>query len=147
MARSPLKILLVEDNENEACLLRQAVQQMNAGHTVQTVGNGEEATRYLLGQGQYQNREKFPLPNLLITDLEMPHMSGLAFLKWLRGHPECAVVPTIVFSSSRNAADVSEAYRLGANSYIAKPMGYPDLLQALRSIQEYWSLCERPSGA
>src|SRR5215472_4715623 len=113
MHRDLLRILLVEDNENEASLLQHAVHQMNAAHILHTVGNGEEATRYLLGQGQYQNREKYPLPNLLITDLQMPRMNGLAFLAWLQRHPECAVVPTIVLSSSTRAADVSEAYRLG----------------------------------
>lgn len=144
MKRGSLVILLVEDDENDIVLVRKATEAGGAGHTVYGVHGGEEAIAYLKGSGDFANRQKFPLPNVILTDLKMPGMGGFELLRWLRGNPRYAIIPTIVYSSSRLERDVQEAYRAGANSYIGKPGGLGELVEILHAIYEYWSRCECP---
>lgn len=139
-----LIILLVEDEENDVYFMERATAETGGGHQIHPVRDGREALSYLCGEGEFEDRVKFPLPNVIITDLKMPFMGGFELLKWLREHPECSVIPTIVFSSSRREEDVREAYRLGASSYITKPTSIVELTAIMRSIFEYWSRCERP---
>ena len=147
MKTGRLIILLVEDEENDVLFVQQATKKGNAGHIVHSVHHAEEAIHYLRGEGKYADRNKFPLPNVILTDLKMPRMNGFEFLRWLRSHPECSIIPTIVFSSSHLEADVKEAYRLGASSYIAKPRVLNELEEILRVIYEYWSRCECPPAS
>ena len=74
----------------------------------------------------------------------MPGMDGFQFLEWLRSHPECSVIPTILFTSSAQQDDIIKAYRLGATSFITKPHKIQDLIDLLRALYEYWSRCECP---
>ena len=144
MKSGRLRILLVEDEDNDIFLVQRATERGGAGHRVYPVRDGEEAIHYLRGQGMYADRQKFPLPNVILSDLKMQRMDGFEFLQWLRSHPECSVIPTIVFSSSRQESDVRQAYRFGANSYITKPSTAEELMQVLHAIYEYWSRCECP---
>jgi CheY-like chemotaxis protein len=75
----------------------------------------------------------------------MPGMDGFELLQWLKEHPECGIIPVIVFSSSRREADVRKAYQLGANAYIMKPRKLVELVDVLHSTYEFWSHCERPA--
>jgi CheY-like chemotaxis protein len=108
------------------------------------VDNGEEAIQYLCGSGKYSERNNFPFPTVILSDLKMPRMNGFELLRWVRKHPECSVIPTILFSSSAVEADVKEAYRLGANSYLVKPARMEEFVDLLRLVCEYWTRCERP---
>lgn len=108
------------------------------------VHNGEEAVLYLRGKGQFSDRSKYPLPNVVLTDLNMPGMDGFELLQWLRRNPQYSIIPAIVYSSSHLEQDVCKAYSLGANSYIAKPTSIHDMVEILRLIYEYWSRCECP---
>jgi len=137
-------VLLVEDDENTVFFVKQASSKVKAGHVIQAVNDGEQATKYLLGEGQYADRNKFPLPNIILLDLKMPRMSGLEFLEWVRHNPQCSIIPTIVLSGSQLESDVREAYRLGATSYMVKPVGLDKLIRLLECIFEYWSCCECP---
>jgi CheY-like chemotaxis protein len=139
-----LAILLVEDDENDIVLVRRAIQASGAGHRLHAVRDGEQAVAYLKGFNEFADREKFPIPNILLTDLKMPKMGGLDLLRWVRANPEYSVIPTIVYSSSDMETDVREAYRLGANSYIAKPSSLSGLVDTLRIVYDYWSRCEIP---
>jgi len=98
----------------------------------------------LRGDRQYADRLKFPLPTLILTDLKMPRMDGLEFLRWRRVSLRWSLVPTVMFSGSGLEKDVREAYRLGANSYFTKPSDRLQLVQILRVIFEYWATAERP---
>src|SRR5262252_10484098 len=120
MKRGHLVILLIEDEEKDIYFVRRATEQGTAGHSVYGVRDAEEAVNYLRGKGQYADRIRFPMPNVILTDLKMPRMDGFEFLRWLRRNPDCSIIPTIVCSSSRLESDLREAYRLGANCYLAK---------------------------
>src|SRR6266567_4843344 len=145
MNSGKLDILLAEDWDTDIFFVREATERVGASHTVHAVRDGREAIQYLRGEGQYADRKKFPLPNLILTDLKMPGMDGFEFLRWLRKHPdECSIIPTIVFTSSYLEEDVREAYRLGANSFITKPTALKELVDVLRVTYEYWSRCKCP---
>jgi CheY-like chemotaxis protein len=139
-----LIILLVEDDENDILFVREATGLTGERHRIHAVHDGQEAVDYLQGKDGYADRGKFPFPDVIVTDLKMPRMDGFDLLTWLREHPECSLLPTLVLSSSQNREDVRKAYKLGANSYIVKPMMITVLRDTLRSVFDYWSRCERP---
>jgi CheY-like chemotaxis protein len=87
---------------------------------------------------------QFPFPRILITDLKMPKMGGIEVLKWLYHHPECNLIPKIVFTASKHESDVLEAYKWGVNSYLVKPGGYEQLTNMLKLFFDYWNMCEKP---
>src|ERR1051326_8365276 len=132
MKRGHLVILLIEDEENDIFFVKRATEEGAAGHKVYGVRDAEEATNYLRGKDQYGDRTKYPLPNVILTDLKMPRMNGFEFLRWVRQHPDCSIIPTIVYSSSRLEEDVQKAYRLGANCYLAKPNSLEEMIETLR---------------
>lgn len=144
MKRGGLTILLVEDDDNDMFFVRRATESTGAGHALHGVHNGEEAIHYLRGEEGFSDRKKFPLPNVILTDLKMPQMDGFDFLDWLRSNPQYAVIPVIVYSSSHLEQDIRKAYSLGANSYITKPTSISEMAEILKVICEYWSRCECP---
>ena len=137
-------ILVMEDNENDAFLLKRALSRSGIRNPVHLVPDGEEGIAYLEGTNQYADRLAHPMPCFIITDLNMPRKSGFEVLEWLRKHPEFRVVPTLVLSSSRHCTDIGRAYGLGANSYLVKPSELHDLERLVRIMHEYWTACERP---
>ena len=141
---SDLTIVIVEDNENDAQLLEMAFRAIGVHCPVRMVEDGDAAIEYLRGCGKYEDRAAFPFPNVLFLDLKMPRVSGFDVLRWLKEHPDCAVMPTMVFSSSSVAEDVKLAYELGANGYLAKPAAFNDLKAMLRSTLEFWEWCCKP---
>src|ERR1700742_3362552 len=120
-------ILLVEDDENDAMLLRMAFEKNGITNPVQWVKDGMEAVTYLNGQGTYADRIKYPFPEVLLLDLKMPRMTGLELLAWIGEHPEFKIIPTIIMTSSRQELDIEHAYRLGANTYMTKPISFDEL--------------------
>ena len=145
MRSGRLDILLIDDEEHDRFFAQQATKKAGVAHNIHTVHSAEEAINYLRGVGSFADRQKFPLPNVILTDLKMPNMDGFGFLRWLRNHPKCSVIPTIVYSSSPLEKDVREAYRLGANAYIVKPSTISEMVETLRLMYEFWSRCECPS--
>jgi len=138
------KVLLVDDSRDDAFFVRKALEKAGMGTSCQVVEDGEEAIRYLRGEGVYADRQAYPFPTVILSDLKMPRMSGFELLRWVREHPECSVIPTILFSSSTVASDVKEAYLLGANAYMVKPASPEEFEDLMRITCQYWKRCERP---
>lgn len=137
-------ILLAEDDENDVVLIQRALQKSFTNTPVYVVRNGQEAIDYLSGTGEYADRTKYPFPELVITDLKMPKLSGFEFLQWVKLHPDMRVIPTIVLSSSNQEMDVVRAYDLGANTFMVKPSDFNALGQMVKLIKEYWSVSLKP---
>ena len=131
-------ILIVDDDENDIFFAKRAFTEINVHCTFQILKNGQETVDYLAGHGEYANREKFPLPMMILMDLKMPIMDGFQVLAWLRGRPGIKVIPTIVFSSSDLPTDITRAYELGANSFISKPVSFDSLVEVMKVIRRYW---------
>ena len=141
MEKPGLVILLLEDQENDILLIRRAALKANASHQLHAVNNGQEAVRYLVGEEI--DRNQFPIPDLILTDLKMPIMDGLEFLRWRRDNAAAWMIPTIVLSGSGLDTDIREAYRLGASSYFTKPNDPAELSQILATAFQYWTSVSR----
>jgi CheY-like chemotaxis protein len=142
-----LTILIIEDNEDDAFLLRAALNREGINSSVHLVANGKEGVRYLLGEGAYADRVQSPLPDVIFTDLNLPIMSGFDVLSWLKGHPELSVLPTMVISASNRDEDIQKAYQLGANAYLIKPGSLAQLQKIIRAAHDFWSFCVKPRAA
>jgi two-component system response regulator len=137
------QILLVEDDLNDVFFMQQAMRKAGIVNPVQVATDGQKAIHYLEGTGAFSDRDKFPLPCLVILDLKLPIVMGLDVLKWIRMRPELGV-PVIILSASSNEADIEAAYRLGANAYLVKPNAVEKLVAIARSIKEFWLVHNTP---
>jgi CheY-like chemotaxis protein len=146
MDNSNYTILLVEDEENDATLVKMAFEKNDILNPVQWAKDGLDAIAYLNGEGIYADRKLYPFPEVLILDLKMPRMNGLELLAWIRDHPEFRVIPTIIMSSSRQEAYVAKAYHLGANTYMVKPSSFEELARMVKLAHEYWALSIKPKA-
>lgn len=127
-------ILYAEDDENDAFFMQRALTRMGRRGDLRVVQNGELATCYLSGTGNFARREEFPLPGWLLLDVKMPAMSGLEVLAWVRQRAEFNGLPVVMLTSSTQQTDVEFAAAHGANAYLVKPSradSLPELLTAL----------------
>jgi two-component system, response regulator len=137
-------ILIAEDDENYAMLMKRALQQTGRTDTVHQVPNGREAIDYLVGKGKYADREAFPFPGVLFLDLKMPGLGGFDVLRWMQENPACRVTPTLVLSSSVLERDVELSYALGAHAYLGKPATVTELKRMLGDAYSFWAWCAKP---
>ena len=102
------------------------------------VRDGEEAMAYLAGEGKFQDRAEFPFPDLVLLDLKMPRVDGFEVLRWIREHPKIRNLRVVVLTSSHQLRDVNEAYRLGANSFLVKPLDFENFVETSKALRSYW---------
>lgn len=131
-------ILYVEDEEADIMMLQFAMQSLQITNPFRAVGNGEEALAYLRGTGPYQDRQQHPVPGLVLLDLNIPRISGMKVLEWVRQEPLFAHLPVLIYTSSDDPKDRERARQLGANDYILKPMGIDKTMSAVQQIKERW---------
>jgi CheY-like chemotaxis protein len=131
-------ILLVEDDENDVLLIQRAFRKVKLSNPMQVVNDGEEAIAYLRGDFAYSDRERNPLPVMILLDLKLPRIGGHDVLKWLRSQEALKRIPVVVLTSSKESADVNRAYDLGANSYLVKPVQFEALINMVKNIDLYW---------
>lgn len=138
-------VLLVEDDDNDVLFVQRAFKHAGILNPLEVVRDGDQAVAYLGGTGQYEDREKHPLPVFVLLDLKMPRRSGLEVLEWVKEREGLRRIPIVVLTSSKKDSDVSKAYELGANSYLVKPVSFEGLIELTKSLQLYWLvLNERP---
>lgn len=131
-------ILLVEDDPNDILLIRRVFKKINVPYPIQVCENGEEAVDYLAGKGPYVDRNKYPLPSLILLDIKLPRKSGLEVLDWLRRQPGLKRLPVVIVTSSSESVDVNRAYDLYVNSYIVKPFSFNNWLEMIKTLDLYW---------
>ena len=127
-------ILLVEDNEDDVFMMRRTFQKAGVPNPLQVVADGEQAMAYLKGLGAFSDRQAYPLPLLILLDLNMPKKSGLEVLAWLRQQPGLRRITVHVLTASTRTADVLQALELGANAYIVKP----SRIETLANLLNLW---------
>ena len=138
-------VMLVDDCEDDRLLIQRAFEKVGFAKAVHSLADGAEAIEYMMGEGDYSDRNKFPYPTFIITDLKMPRQDGFAVLDFLKQNPEWAVIPTIVLSGSTDLDDIRTAYMLGASSYHVKPGNHSELMQLVSVLAAYWLACEVPA--
>lgn len=131
-------ILIVEDNDDDQFLFREAWIKAGVSNPLAFVSDGEQACDYLSGDGRYADRAAYPLPILLLLDIKLPGKSGLEILAWLREQERFKTLPVVMLTASTWPEEVAEAYRLGANSFVTKPSSAQDLTSFAAAVQGYW---------
>ena len=133
-------ILLVEDNPADVELTLRALREAKLANPIHVVTDGAEALDYLFGTNKEPRRSEPHHPRVVILDLKLPRVSGLEVLRRIKGDPATKTIPVVVLSSSREGPDVKEAYALGANSYIVKPVDFEKFVEAVGTLGMYWLL-------
>lgn len=136
----PAHILLVEDNRMDVELTLDAFRDARLGNTVHVAMNGEEALAYLFGQGDFSDRQRYPLPDIILLDLKMPGMDGIEVLCRIKGTELLKRIPVVILTSSQEEGDRAMSYDHGANSYLVKPVTFDGFLKVVRQIEQYWLL-------
>jgi CheY-like chemotaxis protein len=131
-------ILVVEDTEDDVFFLKRALRDSEIHHPLSIVVDGRQALDYLQGNGVYADRDKYPLPFLILLDLKLPYVMGLDVLKWIRQQPEHASTLVVVLSSSQQDSDMDETYRLGGNAYLVKPPTRAKLVEMMENLRDRW---------
>jgi len=133
-------ILLVEDNADDEALTLRAFAKNNIKNQVVVARDGAEALDYLFAEGAYKGRDPNDLPQLALLDLKLPKVDGLEVLRRIRADERTELLPVVILTSSREEQDLVQGYRLGANSYVRKPVNFDDFLDAARQLGLYWLL-------
>jgi len=137
-------ILLVEDNPDDEALTLRAFKKHNITNEVVVARDGAEALEYLFGSGRYAGRDTQVTPQLILLDLKLPKVDGLEVLRQLRADDRTRLLPVVVLTSSTEERDLVESYRLGANSYVRKPVDFTQFVEAARQLGLYWLLMNQP---
>jgi two-component system response regulator len=141
-------ILLVEDNPDDEALTIRALRKNNITNELVIARDGAEALDYLFGTGKYEGRDTSITPQVTLLDLKLPKIDGLEVLKRLREDERTELLPVVILTSSNEEQDMLKGYRLGANSYIRKPVNFDQFIEAVRQLGLYWLLLnERPPVA
>ncbi len=140
-------ILLAEDNPKDVELTLTALAENHLANEVVVVRDGEEALDYLLRRGRFALRAEGN-PAVVLLDLKMPRVDGLEVLRRIKSDDTLKTVPVVMLTSSREERDLVESYRLGANAYVVKPVGFEQFVDAVREIGVFWALLnERAPGS
>jgi two-component system, response regulator len=133
-------ILLVEDNPDDEALTLRALRKSNVMNEVIIARDGIEALDYLFANGAYAGRDTRIMPQVVLLDLKLPKIDGLEVLRRLRADERTKLLPVVVLTTSNEQRDIVDSYRLGANSYIRKPVDFVQFTEAVRQLGLYWLL-------
>lgn len=136
------RILLVEDNLNDVELTLVALEESHLANKVDVVNDGAEALEYLFYQGNFTNRESGN-PVVIILDLKLPKVDGLEVLKQIKGEPKLHLIPVVILTSSNEESDILRGYKLGANSYVVKPLEFPLFVKAIKELGSFWAILNK----
>jgi len=131
-------ILLVEDNPDDVQLTLRALKKSKIMNEVIVARDGVEALDYLFGTGKFAGRDTKPLPQVVLLDLKMPRMDGLETLQRIRKDERTNLLPVVILTTSSEDRDRVESYKLGANSYVRKPVDFNQFAEAVNQLGLYW---------
>ena len=131
-------ILLVEDNPDDEALTLRALKKNNIRNEVAVARDGAEALDYLFGTGAYSGRDRSVNPPVVLLDLKLPKVDGLEVLRRVRADPRTKLLPVVMLTTSNEDRDLVDAYNLGVNSYIRKPVDFAQFTQAVGQLGLYW---------
>lgn len=118
--------------------MRRALDKASVTHPMNVVCDGEEVIDYLRGHGQFADRKAYPLPAVLLLDLNMPKKTGFEVLEWIRSQSTLKRLPVVILSTSNQDHDVRKAYDMGANSYLTKPSNFAQLVEMVKMVEANW---------
>ena len=136
----PVDILLIEDNQDDIELTQEALTIGKVVNTLTVVRDGQEAVRYLFGNGKAPGKT----PGLILLDLRLPRIDGIELLRRIKAEPILRRVPVVVLTTSKRDEDIVQSYDLGVNSYIQKPVLFEKFVEVVKTLEVYWLLTNTP---
>ncbi len=137
------RILLAEDDPRDLDLTLRALEAKGLADLIDVVHDGEQALDYLFRRGQYADRPA-QLPAVAVLDMKMPKVEGVEVLRQVRADPKLCRLPVVMFTSSRQEADVSLSYELGTNAYVVKPVDFSEFRSAIDKLGAFWATVNEP---
>ncbi|MEP6670100.1 MAG: response regulator [Chthoniobacter sp.] len=141
-----VEILLVEDNPDDLELALRALEKAKITNRIEVARDGVEALDFIFCEGPHVGRKFEDKPRVILLDLKLPKIDGLEVLKRLKADPRTQMIPVVMLTSSREQRDLVQSYRLGANSYIVKPVAFEGFVNAVQDLGMYWLLLNQPPG-
>ena len=142
-----IHILMAEDDPDDRMLVAEAFEEKRVTNSLSFVEDGEELLDYLNQRGKYSDSKRFPRPDMILLDLNMPRMDGREALKVIKADPGLRSIPVIVLTTSQAEQDVLMSYDLGASSFITKPVTFEGLVDAIGVFDKYWvQIVKLPGG-
>lgn len=133
-------ILLVEDNPDDEALALRAFAKINISNKIIVARDGVEALDYLFATGAYAGRDASSDPSVVLLDLKLPKIDGLAVLQRIRDNEATKILPVVILTSSKEEQDLVQGYNFGANSYVRKPIDFNEFVHAVSQLGIYWLL-------
>jgi two-component system, chemotaxis family, response regulator Rcp1 len=144
MEGKPIQILMVEDNDGDVYLAREALKEAKVANALSVARDGEEALDFLHRRGEFAAA---PRPDLILLDLNLPRKDGREVLADIKADPELRAIPVVVLTTSKAEQDIVKMYELHANCYITKPVDFTSLMEVVKSIENFWlTVVKLPSG-
>ncbi len=138
-------IMLVEDNPDDVALTLRALKRNHVLNQVVVARDGAEALEYLFGTGAHEGRDLSIMPELVLLDLKLPKIDGLEVLRRIRANERTELLPVVILTSSKEERDLINGYKLGANSYVRKPVDFDQFREAVQQLKLYWLVLNEPA--
>ncbi|MDP2721430.1 MAG: response regulator [Bacteroidales bacterium] len=136
------RILIVDDSPKDVELTMAALSENHLINEIVVAEDGEEALDYLYKRGKFSH--EIGIPVVILLDIKMPKMNGIEVLRHIRTNPDFKLIPVIMVTSSHEERDLVESYKLGANSYVVKPVDITQFLEAIKTLGQYWAVVNQP---
>lgn len=144
MTKEPFVVLMAEDDEHDIVATKRAWKKHHIANPLYVVNDGEQCLDFLHQRGNYAHPNSAPRPGIVLLDIKMPRLDGLAVLKHIREDQELRRLPVIILTTSKAEEDRLRSYDLGANAYVVKPIGFNNFSEAVRTINLFWELVDLP---
>lgn len=131
----PIEILLVEDNEGDIVLIKEALSEGGFQHKLSIVRDGEDAVQFLRREGRFASES---IPDLIVMDINLPRLNGMELLKYIKQHVSFRSIPVVILTTSSSSRDILEAYQQYVNSYIIKPGNLQAYIGVVHAIMDFW---------
>lgn len=138
MEHEKYDIILVEDNPNDAELMVHSLKKNHLANKLIVLEDGEQALNYIFCRGQYAKRDSDELPKVIFLDLKLPKVNGLEVLEQVKSNDKTKQIPIVIVTSSKEDPDIKAAFRLGANSYVVKPVDFDKFKETINQLGLYW---------
>ena len=136
--KKTLIILMADDDADDRLLAQEAMHESRVLNELYFVEDGVQLLRYLRGDGEFSDRQAYPMPGLILLDLNMPKMDGREALAHIKADPRLRRIPVVILTTSKAEEDMVKGYDLGAASYITKPVTFDALVDLMRTLGKYW---------
>jgi CheY-like chemotaxis protein len=136
--RNQIQILLADDDAEDRMLIIDALEESRLKNKIREVENGEELMQYLQNKGKYSDKDEYPLPGIILLDLNMPKKDGREALKEIKANKKLRSIPIIILTTSKAEEDILKTYDLGVNSYITKPVTFKAMVDVMKALNVYW---------